>query len=183
MTNIKTAYDAFWFIHNHPAGWEIWQDSNKNKYIVQQCGRMNFDISPNKVNPKTKIVDKDKKKNTKVEWWVENGYSILKDSRYLKDDEVLVSELCHDVKLDCGGDSYDEALINSAKLIRKNYGDYEFKDQILKLTKNKKTIKISFKNKDKQSIKDSKNKTIFSFYTPKKVSYEEWAKKVFWLKK
>ena len=58
-----------------------------------------------KINPKTDCIDVDTYKNTKVQIWLECGP--YKDERPV-----------HDIDLDCGGDSFEEAIINLAKLVQ-----------------------------------------------------------------
>ena len=63
-----------------------------------------LDIDVVKVNPKTRRVDDNETKNTKIEYWIECG---------------LPGE--HDIKLDCGGDSFEEAVINLSRLLKRYY--------------------------------------------------------------
>ena len=63
-----------------------------------------------KVNPDIGMVDDDESKNTKVEVWLEVGpygepYNI------------------HDWDLDCGGDTFEEAIIKLADLVKQYYDD------------------------------------------------------------
>lgn len=63
-----------------------------------------------KVNPKTNAIDDDASKNTKVRFWLEHG-------GYDKE----CGSTTHDYDLDCGGDTFEEAIINLAKLVKKHY--------------------------------------------------------------
>ena len=65
-----------------------------------------------KVNPETKQIDKDKNKNIKIEVWLEHGH-------YDKDWGACV----HNIDLDCGGDTFEEAIIKLAGLVKDNYTD------------------------------------------------------------
>lgn len=58
-----------------------------------------------KVNPETGSIDNDSTKNTQIEIWLESG------------PECGV----HDIMLDCGGRTFEEAIINLAKLVMKYY--------------------------------------------------------------
>lgn len=89
-------YDSFYYLENH-----IIFD---NKF--QKC----LDIEIVKVNPKTNIIDNDSSLNTKIQVWLECG-------PYQKDCYT------HDIDLDCGGDTFEEAIIKLAKLVKKYYGD------------------------------------------------------------
>ena len=64
-----------------------------------------------KVNPDTKEIDYlDETKNTKVEIWLEHGH-------YDVDWGVCV----HNIDLDCGGDTFEEAIIKLAELVKRHY--------------------------------------------------------------
>ena len=64
-----------------------------------------------KVNPYTNAIDDDDTKNTKVRIWLEHGGY---DEEY---------GFVHDIDLDCGGDTFEEAIIELAKLVKKYYTD------------------------------------------------------------
>ena len=65
-----------------------------------------------KVNPETNAIDDDPHKNTKVQIWLEHGPY---DAEW--------GACTHDIDLDCGGDTFEEAIINLAKLVEEKYGD------------------------------------------------------------
>lgn len=65
-----------------------------------------------KVNPKTNSVDDDTDKNTKTQVWVESG-------SYVYDENVDDWISTHDIRLDVGGDTFEEAIINLANLVSK----------------------------------------------------------------
>lgn len=91
----QKAYEAWWWmIENHE-----WLPAG-------------IDIDFMKVNPKTSEQDEDETKNTQFEYWIEAG-SFDKNS----------NSFCHDTDLDCGGKTFEEAIINLAKLVKKYYGD------------------------------------------------------------
>jgi len=69
-----------------------------------------IEITMMKVNPVTRKVEDDQHINTHIEYWVETGQF---------NEEFMAFE--HDIRLDCGGDSYDEAIIKLLKLVRKFY--------------------------------------------------------------
>ena len=65
-----------------------------------------------KVNPYTNKIDDDATKNTKVRVWLEHGPY---------DEEWNGCE--HDYRLDCGGDTFEEAIIELAKLVQEYFTD------------------------------------------------------------
>ena len=66
-----------------------------------------------KVDPETNAIDyKNLAKNTKVQIWLEHGpYDAEWDA------------CTHDIDLDCGGDTFEEAIIKLAKLVKNKYMD------------------------------------------------------------
>lgn len=63
-----------------------------------------------KINPDTNEIDDDVTKNTKIQIWLEHGAY------------VEPYGLTHDIDLDCGADTFEEAIIELAKLVKKHYG-------------------------------------------------------------
>jgi hypothetical protein len=63
-----------------------------------------------KINPEKGRIDDNEKLNIATEVWLECG-------PYEK------SCLNHDVDLDCGAPTFEEAIIRLAKLVRRKYGD------------------------------------------------------------
>ncbi len=89
-------YDSFHYLNDHMIF--------ANRF--SEC----LDIWVTKVNPEINAIDNDSNKNTKVQIWLECG---------------PYSKNCftHDVDLDCGGDTFEEAIIELAKLVKEHYGD------------------------------------------------------------
>ena len=71
----------------------------------------NLFITAVKVNPETNEIDNDDTNNTKVQIWLEHG-------GYDNDGYHM-----HDFDLDCGGDTFEEAIIKLATLVKKYYTD------------------------------------------------------------
>ena len=46
----------------------------------------------------------------KIEWWAEGGYHVLDDT-----DVPYATTYYHDIALDCGGNTYEQAVLNFAK--------------------------------------------------------------------
>lgn len=87
-------YESWYYLEEHP----IFNGKFQNL----------LDIEVVKVNPKTKKIEDNVELNTLTQIWLEigpcikNGYS-------------------HDYDLDCGGDSFEEAIVNLAELVKKIY--------------------------------------------------------------
>ena len=65
-----------------------------------------------KVNPTTNTIDADQTKNTKVQVWLEHGPY-----------EHYHNDTTHDIYLDCGGDTFEDAIISLAERVKYYYND------------------------------------------------------------
>lgn len=109
MKNAEEFYKAWYFITEHPQ----FMDEGDQTFPY------GLDIMAVKVNPETMSIDDDDSKNTKVQIWLEHGpHEKIKS---FMDQNVPT----HDIDLDCGADTFESAIIELAKLIKKKYGDYE----------------------------------------------------------
>jgi hypothetical protein len=73
------------------------------------------------INPKTLLIDKDDTKNTKVRCWLEFG-----QIEYQTDPQTgeTITRTNHDIDLDCGGDTFEEAFRTLCLRVLKKDGDY-----------------------------------------------------------
>ena len=97
----KNFYDAWWYLFNH----RIFRN-NFDVSCFQNC----VDICVVKVNPKNNTIDDKNELNIKNQVWLETG-------------EYNQQHKIHDIELDCGGDTYEEAIIELAELVKYNYGN------------------------------------------------------------
>lgn len=97
---MKDFYESWWYLYDHP----MFQDEYGYSRL-EEC----MDISVVKVNPKADEIDNNLELNTKVQVWLEVG----------KYDE---NNRWHEVDLDCGGDTFEKAIITLANLIRMRRG-------------------------------------------------------------
>ena len=125
----------------------------KVKLVTDPCGKMyrmwpdvlrhaldcNLDIFYAKVNhPTHGRVDDDNSKNKYVEVWMEfgpiyYGYAASGCETPLADwDDTTMLLHSHDINLDTGAPTFDEALVKLAKLVLKHYGDYAKKNDASK---------------------------------------------------
>lgn len=77
-----------------------------------------------RVNPVTLEIDGDNKKNTLVQVWIETGEWVMPEDMP-EEDRWTIPETGiqnHDYELDCGGDTFEEAIIELAKLVKQKYG-------------------------------------------------------------
>ncbi len=94
--------DSFHFLLKHP--------------IFNNRFMKGLDLFVVKINPKTKRVDNDSTKNTKTEIWLEAGPYLY--------DEPHGCKWSHDLDLDCGGYTFEDAIIKLAEPVEKKYGRY-----------------------------------------------------------
>ena len=97
-------FDAFHFLDEHP----IFQ----GRFQYGCC-----DIMVMKVNPNTKEVDDNRELNTETNVWLEAGP--------YEDGHTV-----HDWEIDCGGDTYEEAIIELANNVFNKYGGYHEDDAV-----------------------------------------------------
>ena len=85
-----------------------------------------LDIRVLKVNPRTKEYDSDERRNRTVRIWLECGpylrvSDIPREDRAQLPDGVL-GMTSHSIRLDCGGKTFEEAIIKLANLVISHFG-------------------------------------------------------------
>jgi len=68
-----------------------------------------------RVNPATETIEDDESLNTQARVWLENGPYRIEYGR---------DQHCHDIYLDCGGATFEEAIREMARLVMEQQGDY-----------------------------------------------------------
>lgn len=99
---------------------EAWRFLNEHKafsYMGIQDFRRCLSIEVVKVNPKTKSIDDNQTLNSETNVWLECG-----DYEY--DDIAKDLMPTHDIRLDCGAKTFEQAIIKLANLVRKCYGEH-----------------------------------------------------------
>jgi hypothetical protein len=104
-------------------------DNTGTPYIVVPMGGFNecVDIEVVLVNPLTGSIDEDEDLNTELHVWLEGGQ--WEDmSTWENYHETVWTEhnkwaATHDLRLDCGGKTIVEALLNLADLVEEHYGN------------------------------------------------------------
>ena len=118
-------YEAFNFLRNHKLCECEIDQGNRRKSVVNYFDRC-LSISVVKINPETGEIDANMSNNTKTEVWLEFGRAFID---YSITDDVMFE---HDYRLDCGGDTFEEAIIKLANLVDQFY--YDNGEDILKIT-------------------------------------------------
>lgn len=118
-------HEAWWFLTEHPAFKDVHEIDH-----FQEC----LDIEVVKVNPNTDEVDDDESKNTATRVWLECG-RVLSREEVVADlkgdpDGMIPADYAgatnfHDIDLDCGAPTFEEAIRELAGLVYDKYGDYE----------------------------------------------------------
>jgi hypothetical protein len=111
---IEKFYKAWHFLENHP----IYNINNTDNKFLD-----NLNIMVVKVNPETNEIDDNDEKNIKVQIWLESGPIIIERIGHGCGYSNKI-EYCHDINLDCGADTFEEAIIKLAELVKSVYGDY-----------------------------------------------------------
>lgn len=91
--------------------YESWRFLAEHKIFNDSFEYDRLWIHPTKINPTTNELDDDITKNTKIQIWLE----------CFPDNSEMISGQFHDTDLDCGGDTFEEAIIQLAKLVKKHY--------------------------------------------------------------
>lgn len=100
-------YESWLFIQQHP----------KFMYGDLETFPFGMDIMVVKVNPETKRIDDDDAKNTLTQVWLEYG-------PYEMEGDSIRTAPSHDPELDSGRDTFEEAIIELAQLVKEKYGEY-----------------------------------------------------------
>jgi hypothetical protein len=153
---ITNAYEAWHFLYEHPKlklpernqvtskkadkleaeGFWVTRDVGGKCYrmwrhLHRHALEENLIIHYAKVNGRGRVGD-DESKNKHIECWLEfgpleYGYAYSGGKEPSDWDTETTRHHFHDIDLDTGAATFDEALVRLAKLVRKKYGDYEDK--------------------------------------------------------
>jgi hypothetical protein len=127
-----TFYDDWFWLCGHPI---FAQKGVAIDRLVAQFGEIYsrssafyqaLDITFAKVDPVTRTIEDDKARNTLVEVWLEAGpiEDVRTNQDLYSEEQVNYGSPSHDIDLDCGGTSFQEAIVKLAALVKKKYGDY-----------------------------------------------------------
>lgn len=100
--------------------YEAWEFLLEHKMFQRHFRELLY-IMVVKVNPLTNEVDDDRTKNTKTQVWLEVG-------------PWSEQYHTHDWDLDCGGDTFEEAICKLADLVKQYYTDEGIKKSALNTT-------------------------------------------------
>ncbi len=100
--------DKYYWITAHPA-------------YVPMGAEACIEVTPHMVCPETRRIENLNFLNTKLEFWVELMTPFF-------DEETKIWTLAHDWELDCGGDSWEEAIEALYQKVLKHHGDYDINE-------------------------------------------------------
>ncbi len=100
-------YEAYDFLREH----HIFENTKTKQVDFQSA----LDIQVVKVDPLTNTMKDDSKLNIKTQVWLECGpYETIPEEGF--------KGYTHDINLDTGGDTFEEAIISLANLVYEHYG-------------------------------------------------------------
>lgn len=105
---ITDFYVAWHYLHNH----EYFKHPEYGKSLSAFSPSLYIMVV--RVNPEKDEIDDDNNQNTKTQVWLECG-------GWMIDPYTQTYTTCHDPELDTGGDTFEEAIINLANLVRNRY--------------------------------------------------------------
>lgn len=116
-------YEAYHWLNQHPIFEEkIYVEGRKfpfkNNHFEKDLSMMVV-----KVDPTKERIMKRKKRNIATRVWLEHGPFEVVPAE--ENHGVEWKGCTHDIELDCGGATFEEAIIKLANLVKKKYGDYE----------------------------------------------------------
>jgi hypothetical protein len=121
----EDAFSAWTYVDAHPVFWRF-DPSRHAGYPVNHVSCLTADgallrgwpeITPHRICPATRRHEDDEALNTETEWWCELG------PEKLLPDENGRRVPTHDYLLDCGGATYEDAVIALARTIHDHYGN------------------------------------------------------------
>lgn len=123
--NNPNFYNSYQFLTYHPAFWCILPSTIDGQLTPFESFQRCLYIEVVRVDPSTGCVENDDSKNTQTVVWLESGpwYSKKEMEEFCGHEwsDPMGGHAC-DHELDCGGDTFEEAIIKLAALVLKHYG-------------------------------------------------------------
>lgn len=113
LNSKNTFFDAWWFLNEHEAFLHPEHKCEYDSFFKSYC----LDVDVQRVNPITRRIEPDAHLNTLTEVWLECGAAFI--------DEDGSVQTSHDYRLDCGAETFEEAIIKLANLVNHYYGGVE----------------------------------------------------------
>lgn len=120
-------YSAWHWLRRHPIFFYKGEMADDAVTLSDKSGFIeSLDIAVVKVNPTTQRVEDDTELNTATRVWLECGPWDAPENHPDWDSEYYLQRgmPTHDIDLDCGGNTLEEAIVELASLVFKKYGDH-----------------------------------------------------------
>jgi hypothetical protein len=123
--------NAWRYLDGHPIYWklEAWKSGKGTQYPLRHMrhlehgdgfGNGGIWLNVTRVNPATGAISPDPALNTRTEVWLETGeFSWVTMERF----HITPGTHYHNYRLDCGGETYEEAVIKMARKVHGFYGN------------------------------------------------------------
>lgn len=111
-------YDSWWYLLEHKAFADFNFLNTKGEPYMSAFLRL-LDIDVQKIDPQTNQIEDDESRNTHTEVWLELGVQYQPDESWNEGKEWYYNS--HDSDLDCGGSTFEEAIINLASKVEEYY--------------------------------------------------------------
>ena len=112
-----TFYEAWWYLLEHKAFADFNFLNSKGQPYMSAFLRL-LDIDVQKVDPTTHRIEDDESRNTLTEVWLELGTQ-YQDEIFNEHEKWHYNS--HDMNLDCGGETFEIAIIELAKKVEEFY--------------------------------------------------------------
>lgn len=125
VTIFTDFHGVYHWLRRHPA---FFYNGKRGVEAIAPSDRYGFweslEVDVVKVDPTTERIEDDEKRNTATRIWLECGpWGDPKEHAWdTYSDKGIPS---HDIDLDCGGKTFEEAIIKLARLVNKKYGDHD----------------------------------------------------------
>jgi len=120
MKKFTDFYEAWWYLHEHKVFMNMPLYEKDNSIMITAFSDL-LCIDVVKVNSKTSQIDDDESLNTKTEVWLEIG-------PYWEETDEMMLRIgvpkwmgSHDPDLDCGGGTFEDAIIALANKVEEKY--------------------------------------------------------------
>jgi len=115
--NPESFYNAWHYLNEHPIYWQLWREPDPEHLNYRNLDHgfgmlRGIDVDVVRVNPADQRISEDPALNTLMQVWLETGeIGWPGNDRY------------HNCKLDCGGATYEEAIVRLARRVHGYYGN------------------------------------------------------------
>lgn len=114
-------YEAYHWLDNHPIFEESISIPGQKILIKHSRFQEGLYMMVVKVDIEKEEIMEEESRNTETRVWLEHGPFTIESVEVGREWRGC----SHDIDLDCGGATFEEAIIELAKLVKDKYGDYD----------------------------------------------------------